>query len=110
MSHDLFSQATIFESMVGLTRSWWGSRQAKLSSDSGEKGVDKRLHSAVNCSSGQSFNGLLNLWWYRDLNAAMRSTDQLPVLLVTKNIRYATGSPVKGEDYWRVRRPRIPAN
>lgn len=49
----------------------------------------------------------MSLQWYRHSNAVMRSTDSLPILLVTKNIRYATGSPVKGEDYWEVRRPRI---
>lgn len=67
--------------------SWWGSRQAKVSSDdSGERGVDKRLHSAVTVtrSSAQSFNGLSSLWEHRDLNDAMRSTDQLPALVVTK--------------------------
>ena len=37
----------------------------------------------------------------------MRTTDALPFRLVTKNVRYAINSPSKGEEYWKVRQPRI---
>ena len=37
----------------------------------------------------------------------MRSRGALPIRLLTHNIRYATNSPFKGEEYWEVRRPRM---
>ena len=37
----------------------------------------------------------------------MRSIGPLPIRLLTHNVRYATGSPFKGEDVWEVRRPRM---
>ena len=43
----------------------------------------------------------------RALKSIMRTTDALPFRLVTKNVRYAINSPSKGEEYWKVRQPRI---
>ena len=37
----------------------------------------------------------------------MRSKTPLAIRLLTHNIRYATSSPFKGEDYWPVRKPRM---
>ena len=37
----------------------------------------------------------------------MKSHSPLPIRLLTHNIRYATSSPFKGEDYWSVRKPRM---
>lgn len=37
----------------------------------------------------------------------MKSQGALSIRLLTHNIRYATNSPSKGEDYWAVRKPRM---
>ena len=37
----------------------------------------------------------------------MRSHSPLAIRLLTHNIRYATSSPFKGEDYWPIRKPRM---
>lgn len=37
----------------------------------------------------------------------MKSTDPLPIRLLTHNIRYATSSPFKGEEVWDIRRSRL---
>lgn len=37
----------------------------------------------------------------------MKLEGHLPIRLLTHNIRYATNSPSNGEDYWKVRRPRM---
>lgn len=37
----------------------------------------------------------------------MKSSNALPIRLLTHNIRYATNSPFKGEEMWSIRRPRL---
>lgn len=47
----------------------------------------------------------LGVFFYLTLTLAMRSNAELPVRLLTHNIRYATTSPFKGEKPWADRRP-----